>query len=365
MSSILTLQVLFSIPKLLSDYQMKNSLSSTQSIRAIDLFCGIGGNSLGAQQVGVEIVAGFDKWGLATSVYQENFPRAHTFTADLRELDPAVVRENIGPIDLILASPECTSHSVARGNKARLVHSLELAFQVTRFSEIFKPRWILIENVPHMQSWERYDEFLATLRHQGYKIHEQILLASDFGVPQSRKRLYILCDRQKPPQTIVPQSDVEMKSARTIINLNGKYKMTPLDNGHRAEKTLIRAKRGIDIMGEDTPFLMVYYGSGGTGNGGWQSLDVPLRTITTLDRFAIVKPGPNGEGPVMRMLQPAELQAAMGFPETFIMNRGSRRDKIHLLGNAVCPPVIKIIVETLVGKEKLQTVRQVVAEPAT
>lgn len=72
----------------------------------------------------------------------------------------------------------------------------------------------------------------------------------------------------------------------------------------------------------------MYYGSDG---GGWQPLNRPLRTITTLDRFALVQH--NGHEPRMRMLQVPELKRAMGFDEDFKLPVGVRRDRIRLLGN--------------------------------
>jgi DNA (cytosine-5)-methyltransferase 1 len=337
----------------------EETITELKPIRAIDMFCGIGGNSLGAQQAGVEIVAGFDKWDLATLVYKDNFGSAIVENKPLQRVTPAQIIKKLGHIDLILASPECTSHSVARGKRKRFKWSMKLAFQVTRFSEVLKPRWIVIENVPNMQNWEHYSEFMLTLERQGYKVKEQELVASDFGVPQSRKRLFLICDLMETPQQIVPPADVITLHARTVVNLNGTYKTNPLDNGRRAAKTLARAQKGIETLGNDKPFLLVYYGSDGDGSRGWQSLDVPLRTITTLDRFALVKPGENGDGHVMRMLQPPELRAAMGFPDTFKLNYGNRRDKIHMLGNAVCPPVMKTIIESLIGIERLAAGRQV------
>ena len=73
---------------------------------------------------------------------------------------------------------------------------------------------------------------------------------------------------------------------------------------------------------------------------------MPLRTITTLDRFAYVKT--NDTGHVMRMLQPEELKAAMGWPKKYKIKHGTRRDKVKLAGNAVCPPVMKTIVKSLI-----------------
>jgi DNA (cytosine-5)-methyltransferase 1 len=96
-------------------------------------------------------------------------------------------------------------------------------------------------------------------------------------------------------------------------------------------------------MGQESSFLLVYYGTDGCG--GWQRLDKPLRTVTTVDRFALVEPGATGHR--MRMLQVSELQRAMGFKGDYQLKVGSRRDKIRVLGNGVCPPVMEAIVKQL------------------
>lgn len=107
--------------------------------------------------------------------------------------------------------------------------------------------------------------------------------------------------------------------------------------------TLERAGRAFATLGKEASFLVVYYG--GDGSGGWQPLTVPLRTITTLDRFALCEPSESG--PTLRMLQPPELSRAMGFDEGLILKRGTRRDPVMVLGNGVCPPVMATVVEML------------------
>ena len=109
---------------------------------------------------------------------------------------------------------------------------------------------------------------------------------------------------------------------------------------------LARAERGISALGRGNPFLIVYYGS--DGPGGWQSLDRPIRTLTTLDRFGLVTW--QGKEPMLRMLQVEELIRAMGSPGIHQFKRGTRRDRIKMLGNAVAPPVMAAIVETLSQK---------------
>ena len=308
------------------------------------MFCGAGGSSWGARAAGAEIVAGFDMWQAAGEVYKDNFPDATFFPGKLEDHKLKTLKKKLGTIDLILASPECTNHSPARGNKPQCEKSKETAFQITRFAKALKPRWVVIENVINMRKWTRYGEFIETLTALGYKTRELTIKASDLGVATSRRRLFILCDRKADPSMIELPPKATLKTAREIIDLNGTYRYSPLKKRGRAKATLERAKRGMAALGSKEPFLLVYYGSDAAG--GWQSLDVPLRTITTVDRFALVKP--RGGGHCMRMLQPPELMAAMGMPEEFqFENGGTRRSKIHMIGNAVCPNVMKAVVGTV------------------
>lgn len=317
-------------------------MSGRSQITALDLFCGAGGSSWGAHRAGVDVVAGFDKWEVAGRVYKQNISAARFFNRDLNAVNPNEVLAEIGHVDLILASPECTNHSPAKGAAARCEKSRSTAFHVVRFAKAFRPRWIVIENVVSMKKWHRYAEFLACLRGMGYRLQALTLNAADYGVPQSRRRLFILCDREREPCERVSGAR-KPKNVRDIIDSNGTYPFSPLRAPRRAKATLLRAERAIAELGRREPFLIVYYGSDSAG--GWQPLDRPLRTITTLDRFAFVKPSPKGH--VMRMLQPEELKRAMGWPKRFQIEYGTRRDRIKMIGNAVCPVVMQRVVEAL------------------
>lgn len=327
---------------------MKPARSVRRKIRALDLFSGAGGSSWGARAAGVEIVAAFDLWPLAGETHKINFPETEFINSRLEDFKVEDLKMKFGKIDLILASPECTNHSPAKGNKPRCEESKNTAFQVVRFAKTFKPRWIVIENVVSMRRWSRYAEFKTALETLGYKLREQVLNAADFGVPQSRRRLFMLADRKKQPVKIVLRKRV-VKKVADIVDLNGAYRWTPLRAPKRATATLQRADRGIAAMGASKPFLLVYYGSDGAG--GWQRLNRPLRTITTLDRFALVKPDEQN-GHVMRMLQVPELQAAMGMPAKMKLEAGTRRDRIKMIGNAVCPPVMRSVIKKLTSSSK-------------
>jgi DNA (cytosine-5)-methyltransferase 1 len=311
-------------------------------MRAVDLFCGAGGSSLGAAAAGVEIVAGFDVWPVAGSVYRANFPHARFYPCDLAilmESDIRVVRGDLGLVDLLLASPPCTDHSPARGARLPSPAGLDLPWCVWRFAAVFLPRWIVVENVIGMRRWHGYRPFLCALMGLGYRARVCILDAADFGVPQRRKRLYVVCDREADPPEIAPRASVHVP-ARCVIDLDG-YAYTPLYTPRRARATIERVERAVHALGRDVAFISVYYGSGPQ----WQTLDAPLRTVTTRGHFALVRPGRGGHE--MRMLQVDELRRAMGFPARFDFGGCTRTETMRLLGNAVCPPVMQAIVESL------------------
>jgi len=318
-------------------------------IRTFDMFCGGGGSSIGANTAGATIVGGVDLWTSATEAFKLNFPMASVFNKDLRELNPLAVIEKTGKIDLLLSSPECTHHTCARGSKPQSEESKETALQVIRYAKAMMPRWIVLENVVHMRPWARYAELKEKLVSLGYHVREQVLDASDFGVPQKRRRLFLLADTKVMPAAVrIPGTEVA--TARSILDVDGVWPMTLLRTPTRAKGTLERAERAIAKLGASASFLIVYYGSDGAG--GWQSLDVPLRTVTTVDRFALVRPGPDGHR--MRMLQPSEIRKAMGFPDSYMFPAATRRERVKLLGNAVCSPVMDAIVRSLCLPEATQ-----------
>ncbi|HUT09606.1 MAG TPA: DNA cytosine methyltransferase [Thermoguttaceae bacterium] len=322
-------------------------MSKATPYKAFDLFCGGGGSSSGASMAGVVPVGGLDMWPEAIQTYDLNFPNASTYCQNVSHVSAKQVAREVGRVDFLLASPECTSHSVAKGNKEPCDLSRRTAFDVIRFAKAMQPRWIVVENVVSMQRWDAYGEWLLRLQKLGYNSLEAKLDASDFGASQNRRRLFVICDREQDPK-LPPKRPGKKRSAKSILQtgagLNGyNYGFSPLLGNGRARPTLARARRAIRALGNDEAFLIVYYGSDAAG--GWQRLDRPLRTITTLDRFALVRPGKDGHE--MRMLQPPELAEAMGFPSDYKWPQTVRRNRIKLVGNAVAPPVMEAIVRSL------------------
>jgi DNA (cytosine-5)-methyltransferase 1 len=160
-----------------------------------------------------------------------------------------------------------------------------------------------------MRPWSRYAELKAELRALGYHLDEQVLDASEFGVAQKRRRLFVVCDRRQKPKLVSRKSSKSPPAVKSVLDPAGTWPTTELHRAGRAEGTLERAERAFKALGKKKSFLLVYYGT--DGGGGWQRLDRPLRTITTVDRFALVTP--TNDGHVMRMLQVPELKRAMGF----------------------------------------------------
>jgi site-specific DNA-cytosine methylase len=110
-------------------------------------------------------------------------------------------------------------------------------------------------------------------------------------------------------------------------------------NARLALKNRLPESRARDVCSREIPFL------GRTPRPLRLSLDRPLRTLTTLDRFGLVTW--EGREPMLRMLQVDELRRGMGFPTRYRFDQGSRRDKIKMIGNGVCPPVMEAVVDGL------------------
>lgn len=311
----------------------------------VDLFCGGGFGARGAVSGGGKPLFAVDFWDVATATYRGNFPEAEVVTGPVQDPQILLRAKKYNP-DVLLTSPECTSHSIARGAKPGCEKSKETAISIVPWVEALQPRWLIVENVSRMKQWGRHEELVKTISELGYHVNDLLLNAADFGTAQSRKRMFLVCDREGE---VITKEDLlalhakPKKVARDILDWSGKYKSRPLYTPKRAAATIERAERAIEALGRKVPFIIVYYGSDYAG--GWQSVDAPLRTITTLDRFALVTW--EGDTPLMRMLQPSELQQAMSGGKSHKLPVGSRRDKVKVCGNGVCSPVMEVIFKKL------------------
>jgi DNA (cytosine-5)-methyltransferase 1 len=310
-------------------------------LKFVDLFCGGGFGARGAVRGGGVPLLGLDAWEVATKTYKANFPKADVLTKYIKDVDIAELGKTYRP-DVLLTSPECTSHSIARGAKAGKESSRETAMGIVPWVESMKPRWVIVENVNRMKQWTRHDELVQLIEGLGYTVSDLFLNSADFGSAQARKRMFLVCDREGTSVSkdeLLKLASGDRLSARDIIDWEAGYPTTELYRPGRAKPTLERAERAIAELGRKKPFIIVYYGSDYAG--GWQTLEAPLRTVTTVDRFALVTW--KRDTPHMRMLQPNELVKAMGGGVEHTLPHGSRREKVKLCGNGVCSDVMAAI----------------------
>lgn len=315
-----------------------------------DLFCGGGFGARGAVRGGGIPLFGLDAWELATDTYKANFPEAHVLTNRIEHVDAAKLAKHFKP-EVLLTSPECTAHSIARGAKPGSEKSRETAMGIVPWIKAMQPRWVIVENVNRMKAWDRHDELIETIENFGYAVSSLYLNSSDFGSAQARKRMFLICDKEGTVvtrETLLSYRRGMPQAARDIIDWKGNFKSDKLRKKSRASATLLRADRAIKALGRNVPFIIVYYGSDYAG--GWQSLDAPLRTVTTIDRFGLVT-WTDGV-PFLRMLQPSELMKAMGGGRDHLLPFGSRREKVKLCGNGVCSDVMTAIFKWIATEPK-------------
>ncbi len=300
-------------------------------MKAIDLFAGLGGSSEGAQQAGVNVVWAANHWQSAVNVHADNHPETLHSCQDLHQADWSQVPAH----DLLMASPACQGHSRARG-KDKPHHDVtrSTAWAVVSAAEYHRPRMIMVENVPEFGKWALYPAWCAAMSALGYALAPMVVDAADCGVPQHRKRIFIVGTRTKHPVELsLPKWD--HVPAASFINFQG-GKWSPINRPGRSENSLARIRNGRSAFG--ARFLTPYYGSGSGLTG--RCLRRPIGTITTLARWAVI------DGDRMRMLTVDESRAAMGFKPNYYLPENPRL-ALHMLGNAVPPPMTREVITAL------------------
>lgn len=169
---------------------MTENINKTYNV--IDLFCGCGGLSLGFEKAGYNILLGIDVWEDALVTYRKNHKNPNTLCADLSELQPYEVEERINNrnVDVIIGGPPCQGFSVA-GKRIIEDKRNELYKSFVRMVAYFKPKAFVLENVPNILSLGNgiiRDSIVKDFSDLGYKVVYKVLTASDYGVPQNRRR---------------------------------------------------------------------------------------------------------------------------------------------------------------------------------
>lgn len=164
--------------------------------RVLDLFCGAGGLSLGFNHAGFEIVGGIDFDEDAIRTHHRNFPDSFSICKDIKSIGNEDIGKLFKNIDVIIGGPPCQGFSNANmWQKGVEDDRNKLFFEFIRFVEVIMPKVVLIENVPGIltknNSYAKM-KIYEILDKLGYCVDSSVLMASDFGVPQIRKRAFFI-----------------------------------------------------------------------------------------------------------------------------------------------------------------------------
>lgn len=185
---------------------------STRKPIGVDLFCGAGGMSLGFEQAGVDVVAAVDLDPIHVKTHSGNFPDCQAFPADLSSLSGEELRGKAGlgnkNIDILFGGPPCQGFSV--GGRRQLDDPRNtLLLEFARLVSELNPSYFVIENVDGLLMGEAVDILEALLNHvesAGYSVVKPVKVfdAKDFGVPQARRRVFILGYKEGYPAPEYP-----------------------------------------------------------------------------------------------------------------------------------------------------------------
>ena len=278
-------------------------------METVDLFSGCGGLSLGFQNAGFEILAAFDKWEPAVKIYRENFNHP-IYDTDLGSDEGLEFVKNLKP-KMIIGGPPCQDFSSA-GKRDETMGRADLTISFANIVASSKPEWFVMENVERITKSHILKDALKIFKKAGYGISYQVLDASFCGVPQARKRFFLVGHRH---------SDDGFLNPYFVKNLSSK----PM--------TLF------DYFGKSLGVEYYYRHPRSYARRGVFSIYEPSPTIRGVNR-PIPKGYPRHEGdPVeisdkVRPLTTKERSLIQTFPEDFIFN-GSKTDLEQIIGNVV------------------------------
>ena len=179
---------------------------------AVDLYCGVGGMSLGMKQAGFEVVAAFDAERIHIDTYLKNFPSCDARCVDLSKVSGKQLRAQtkIGkkPVALLFGGPPCQGFSTI-GRRLPRDPRNRLLQHFARLVGELSPSYFVVENVEGLQQGKAaraLEKFVRSVEERGYSVVQpmHVLDAAEFGVPQRRRRLFILGHRSQLPAPQYP-----------------------------------------------------------------------------------------------------------------------------------------------------------------
>jgi DNA (cytosine-5)-methyltransferase 1 len=178
----------------------------------IDLFAGAGGLSTGLEWAGFEVLFANEIMEAYAKTLAHNHPNSEVFVDDIRLVSPAKVRKSlelsVGELDLLAGGPPCQGFSINAPVRSTEDSRNHLFLNYLEFVKEFRPKVVLIENVPGMVSYSGGDTvkaILASLKDLGYRPEVRVLYAPHYGIPQMRWRTIFLATRLDiSPQAFYP-----------------------------------------------------------------------------------------------------------------------------------------------------------------
>lgn len=158
-------------------------------MKTVDLFAGCGGLSLGFQNAGFNIVAAFDNWIPAIDVYQDNFKHP-VFNKDLSKKEFYEVIASFNP-EMIIGGPPCQDFSSA-GKRNENLGRADLTHSFANIISFVKPKWFVMENVQRIKTSKTLAKIINIFKTSKYGLTSIVLNASYCGVPQARKRYFLV-----------------------------------------------------------------------------------------------------------------------------------------------------------------------------
>jgi len=326
---------------------------TTTILRAIDLFCGAGGLTLGLREAGIETVCAVDFEPYRLATFASHSPNTDIKNADIRTLDFKKYR---GCVDLVYGGPPCQPFS-SGGLRAAADDERDMLPEYLRVVQEVKPRAFLMENVPGLTVGER-SKYLARVLSQfeelGYKVAWKILNAAEFGVPQKRRRLFVVGIRDR--------------KFRFPLPTHGRGRQPFVGVGAVLSRTVVGAPNPSKVIYAKNPDLRPSPYDGHLFNGGGRPIDLtqPCHTILAsaggnkthfIDADSLVpeyhshlvrggKPR-KGTLPGGRRLTVEESALIQTFPADLKFN-GPRSAQYHQVGDAVPPKLGAILGQSLV-----------------
>lgn len=328
-----------------------------KELKIIDCFCGAGGLSLGFEKIGFKVVYAFDFDEAAINTYKHNPQHHHgpAFVRDIYNVSKKSIEEDLGrelgEIDVVIGGPPCQGFSVQRRGDDNDPRN-NLVLEYIRMILDIKPRFFVMENVGGLLSprgLPYYNKLVETLGEAGYTIQKEKLTASDFGVPQGRKRVFIVGEYRTGASVPFSFPKPDGETVRTVRNaiadlMDKDEKDIPNHKSDKlSPKNLKRIQAITEGQGRDSlpEELQLECHKKNTGHRhldtyGRMAWDKPSPTITA--RFDSFSRGRFGHPVLDRTITLREGARLQTFPDDFEF-LGSKVEVARQIGNAV-PPVL-------------------------